>query len=111
MSKNQHKNRTGVVYSTDPDFEYQESTPIEQDTLPVEQQRLKLVLDTKSRAGKSMTLIQGFIGKTDDLESLSKLIKQKLSVGGTCKNGEIQLQGDVRVKVTPLLQALGYKVK
>ncbi|MFN8414887.1 MAG: translation initiation factor [Cytophagaceae bacterium] len=111
MSKNQHKNRVGVVYSTNPDFEYQDNAQEEQDTLPIAEQKLKIVLDTKSRAGKTMTIIQGFVGKEDDLTDLSKLIKQKLSVGGTCKNGEVQIQGDVRAKLVPLLQQLGYKVK
>jgi translation initiation factor 1 len=111
MSKNQHKNRIGVVYSTNPDFEYQEDAQEEKDTLPVAEQKLKIVLDTKSRAGKTMTIIQGFVGKEDDLIDLSKLIKQKLSVGGTSKNGEVQIQGDVRPKLIPLLQQLGYKVK
>jgi len=110
MSKN--KNREGVVYSTDPDFEYNNgSLEEDQETLPNNQQKLVLKLDSKARAGKSVTIVDGFIGKNADLETLSKKIKTSLSVGGSVKDGQIIIQGDLREKLLALLLKMEYKAR
>ena len=110
MSKN--KNRIGVVYSTNPDFEYQyEDKQEEQVTLPPQQQKLHVTLDRKQRGGKQVTLVSGFVGSETDLSALGKMLKTKCGVGGNTKDGEILIQGDHREKVVALLTDAGYKVK
>ena len=94
MSK-KNSNRIGVVYSTNPDFQYEEIEEFEQETLPNNQQKLYVQLDKKQRAGKQVTLITGFVGTSEDLEILGKELKNKCGVGGSVKNGEILLQGDL----------------
>ncbi|HXI00454.1 MAG TPA: translation initiation factor [Sphingobacteriaceae bacterium] len=101
----------GIVFSTNPDHEYQESFENEQDTLETSKQDLRVQLDKKQRGGKAVTLITGFIGKDNDLQLLGKKLKQKCGVGGSVKHGEIIIQGDFREKVALLLQNDGYKVK
>ncbi len=110
MSK-KTKNIQGVVYSTDPNYSYQFDQDEISETLANEKQDLRVTLDKKQRAGKSVTLVKGFIGKTDDLEALGKLLKSKCGVGGSVKDGEILIQGDFRDKIVLLLQNAGYKVK
>lgn len=112
MSKNKKQSYEGVVYSTDDNFNYQLSDFFpEQDTLPTNQQNLKVQLDRKMRKGKVVTLITGFVGKTEDLEILGKLLKQKCGVGGTVKDGEIIIQGEFKQKIYELLLKEGYRVK
>lgn len=110
MSK-KNSNRIGVVYSTNPDFQYEEIEEFEQETLPNNQQKLYVQLDKKQRAGKQVTLITGFVGTSEDLEILGKELKNKCGVGGNVKNGEILLQGDFRQKVMDYLVQKDYKVK
>ena len=108
---NDWKSRLGVVYSTNPDFKYQTVETIEPDTLAPAKQRLIVAIDRRQRAGKQVTLVEGFVGTSDDLAALAKTLKTKCGVGGTAKDGEITIQGDLRDKVTTLLQSMGYNAK
>ena len=109
--KNDWKNREGVVYSTSENFEYESTQQAEQTTLPPSQQNLRAQLDKNGRAGKQVTLVTGFIGSSVDLETLTKILKTKCGVGGSSKEGEIILQGDLRDKVVQALLKEGYKAK
>jgi len=108
---NDWKDRLGVVFSTNPDFQYKKEEEEEQKTLPVQQQHLKVSLDRKKRKGKSVTLITGFVGTADDLKALGKMLKTKCGVGGSVKDNEILIQGDFCTKIIGLLKNEGYKVK
>ena len=105
------KNRSGVVYSTNPDFNYNDNSLSEPDTLAPKEQKLIIKLDKKQRGGKTVTLISGFVGKTGDIEILSKLLKNKCGVGGSVKDREIIIQGELVEKVKEILKAQGYGVK
>ena len=105
------KKRLGVVYSTNPDFKYQTEETQEETTLPPSRQRLIVRIDRRGRAGKQVTLIEGFKGSGDDLAALAKTLKVKCGVGGSAKYGEITIQGDLRDKVTALLTSMGYGAK
>ena len=103
------KNRKGVMYSTNPDFDYKYENK-EQETLINNEQELKVCID-KHRAGKVAVIIKDFIGTTDDLKSLGKMLKAKCGVGGSAKNGEIIIQGNLRDKVMEILKKEGYNYK
>ena len=105
------KDRLGVVFSTNSDYDYKHDEKEEDDTLAAKKQDLRVMLDRKKRKGKSVTLVTGFIGATDDLKKLGKLLKSKCGVGGTVKDGEILIQGDFRDKILDLLLKEGYKAK
>ena len=109
--KNEQKRRSGVVYSTNPNFSYQYDEEPEVETLTPEQQNLRVTLDSKQRKGKTVTLIQGFVGTEEDLKELGKLLKNKCGVGGSVKEGEIIIQGEVKEKILTILRAQGYKAK
>ena len=105
------RKKINIVYSTNPDFEYKYEEDIIRDTLLPKQQDLRIHLDKKKRAGKTVSIVKGFVGSEDDLNDLGKLLKTKCGVGGGVKNGEIIIQGDVRDRVVSLLIERGYKVK
>jgi translation initiation factor 1 len=111
MRDKNKKGREGVVFSTNPDFQYQYDNEEQVRTLPAQQQNLKVMLDKKARAGKQVTLVTGFIGQEEDLKELGMLIKNKCGVGGSTKDGEVVIQGDFRDKIVQMLLAAGYKVK
>ncbi len=104
------KDRLGTVYSTNPDFEYDNGEDNFEETLPPNEQKLKISLDKKARRGKTVTLITGFIGSEDDLKELSKLLKTKCGVGGSAKNNEIIIQGNFKDKISKILTEKGYRV-
>ncbi len=107
MSKKNKPDTRGFVYSTDPSFQFEEEK-VNIETLQPSQQRLRIRLDTKHRAGKSVTLIEGFSGKEEDLIELGKKIKSFCGTGGSAKDGEIIVQGDQRDKVVQWLEKNGY---
>jgi translation initiation factor 1 len=109
MSKKNKPDNRGFVFSTDPNFRFEEEPEKDQDTLPPVQQKLRVRLDTKQRAGKAVTLVTGFIGKEDDLEDLGKKLKNFCGTGGSVKDGEVIIQGDQREKIMQWLLKNDYK--
>ena len=105
------KKKINVVYSTNPDYSYDFNEDQESETLDANQQSLYVSIDRKKRAGKEVTLVEGFIGHLDDLKDLAKTLKSKCGVGGAVKDGEILIQGKFKEKVYDLLKDLGYSVK
>lgn len=108
MKSNDWKDRLNVVYSTNPDYKYDSDETEESETLPKEKQPLRILLDKRNRKGKAVTLITEFVGSTDDLEALGKMLKTKCGTGGSVKDGEIIIQGDFRNKILEILQKEGY---
>lgn len=111
MANNDWKSRLGMVYSTNPDFQFEQEEIPEEETLLPKDQKLIVAIDKKGRAGKQVTAVSGFIGKEEDLESLGKMLKTKCGVGGSVKDGVILIQGDHRDRITNILTTLGYKAK
>ena len=107
MAKKQQKVQN-VVYSTNPNFAYEFEQSDETQTLPPQQQRLYVSIDRKQRAGKEVTLIEGFVGAEDDLKDLGKLLKSKCGVGGSVKDNEILIQGNFKQKIFDLLLKEGF---
>ncbi len=108
MASKKIKSFSGLVYSTDPNFKIEEEEADEQETLPAAQQKIKIRLDTKHRAGKAVTLVEGFVATTSAKEELGKKLKTFCGTGGSVKDGEIIVQGDNRDKILQWLQKNGY---
>lgn len=111
MSKKHKTNQGGIIFSTNPQFEYPINEEDKIETLPAEKQHLKIWLDSKQRKGKTVTLITGFTGTDEDLKDLEKQLKNHCGSGGSSKDGEILIQGDVREKILNFLINKGYKAK
>ena len=109
--ENDWKKRLGMVYSTNPDFQYESGEEEEMETLVPQQQQLYVSLDKKNRKGKKVTLVEGFKGTTEDLKNLAKELKSSCGVGGSVGDHKILIQGDFRDRVITLLQEKGFKVK
>ena len=108
MSKKNKSDKNGFVFSTDPNFRFeQEDVPVYETLIP-KQQKLKIRLDTKHRGGKAVTLVEGFTGKEEDLEDLGKKLKNYCGTGGSVKDGLIIIQGDQRDKILQWLQKNQY---
>lgn len=105
---NDWKDRLNVVYSTNPNFQYETGNTEEAETLSPNQQKLRVQLDRKNRGGKVVTLVTGFVGTDDNLKELGRMLKSKCGVGGSAKDGEIIVQGDFKQKVIELLKKEGY---
>lgn len=108
MKNNDWKERLGMVYSTNPDFQFDTGEEEEQETLPKNQQRLRVRIEKNGRGGKTVTIVAGFVGSEADLKELGKWLKGRLGVGGSAKDGEVIVQGDFKQRVIDLLKAEGY---
>ena len=112
MGKNKKsKERVNVVYSTNSDYSYESENDNEQETLPPNEQVLRVYIEKKGRGGKTASVLKGFIGSDEDKNDLSKMIKASCGVGGSVKDGEIIIQGDQRDKIVKLLSAKNYGIK
>lgn len=107
MKNNDWKDRLGMVYSTNPDFNFDSETE-EQETLSKNQQKLRVNIEKNGRGGKTVTLVKGFVGTEADMKDLGKLLKTKCGVGGSTKDGEILIQGDFKEKIIAILKSEGY---
>ncbi len=108
MKSNDWKERLGMVYSTNPNFQYDTGEEEEAETLPKSQQRLRVRMEKNSRGGKTVTIVAGFVGTEADLKELGKWLKGRLGVGGSAKDGEVIVQGDFKQRVIDLLKGDGY---
>ena len=106
--KNDWKDRLNIVYSTNPNFEYSTDEMEEIETLPKQQQKLRVSIEKNHRGGKTVTLVRSFTGTEDDMKELGKLLKTKCGVGGSVKDGEILIQGEFKEKIIELLKKEGY---
>jgi translation initiation factor 1 len=108
MKNNDWKDRLNIVYSTNPDFQYSTDEKEEIETLPKQQQKLRVSIEKNHRGGKTVTIVKNFIGNEEDLKQLGRLLKTKCGVGGTVKEGEIIVQGEFKEKIIELLKKEGY---
>ncbi len=108
MAKKNKNKRLDIVYSTNPDFDYEYEEKAEERTADPAQQKLRVMIDRKQRKGKEVTLVTGFVGSSDDLKELGKELKSKCGAGGTVKEGEILVQGNFKEKIHELLIDMGY---
>ncbi|MBO7280437.1 MAG: translation initiation factor [Bacteroidaceae bacterium] len=108
MANNDWKSRLNVVYSTNPDFQYTTDEKEEIETLPKQQQKLRVSIEKNHRGGKTVTLVKNFVGCDDDLKELARLLKTRCGVGGSAKEGEIIVQGDFKPRVIEILKQEGY---
>ena len=108
MANNDWKSRLNVVYSTNPDFQYTTDEKEEIETLPKQQQKLRVSIEKNHRGGKTVTLVKNFVGTDDDLKELARLLKTRCGVGGSAKEGEIIVQGDFKPRVIEILKQEGY---
>ena len=109
MSKKKNNLSGGIIFSTDPDFKFESGSNASQETILPDLQKLKVRLDTKQRAGKAVTLVEGFVGSENDLEELGKKIKTFCGTGGSVKDNQVIIQGDQREKVVQWLLKNGFK--
>ncbi|MGL4293727.1 MAG: translation initiation factor [Bacteroidales bacterium] len=112
MKNNDWKERLNIVFSTNPDFQYENEEEQEvTEKIPNEKQKLRIELDKRNRKGKSVTLITGYVGSEEDLAELARMLKTKCGSGGSSRCGEILIQGDFRQKVNEILLKEGYKTR
>lgn len=105
---NDWKKRLGMVYSTNPDFQFETEQEEERETLPKQQQKLRVSIEKKNRGGKTAMVIKGFVGCEEDLKALGKMLKTKCGVGGSAKEGELIIQGEFKQKIIDILIKEGY---
>ncbi len=105
---NDWKSRLGMVYSTNPDYQFQTDESVEPDTLPKNQQRLRVRIERNGRGGKTVTIVGGFVGAEADIKELGKWLKGRCGVGGSVKDGEILVQGEFKERIINLLKSEGY---
>ena len=105
---NDWKKRLGMVYSTNPDYQFDTEQDQEPETLAPDKQKLRVFVERKGRAGKVVTVVKGFAGSADELQKLEKMLKNKCGTGGSAKDNEILLQGELKDKVITILRDLGY---
>ena len=109
VKDNDWKRRLGMVYSTNPDFVFDEDEEDVPVTLPAAEQKLRVRIEKNGRGGKTVTVVKGFVGAEDDLKSLAKNLKTKCGVGGSVKDGDVIIQGDLKEKVVLPLISMGYR--
>lgn len=109
VKDNDWKKRLGVVFSTNPDFVFEEEEEDVLSTLAPSEQRLRVRIEKNGRGGKTVTVVKGFVGQDEDLKSLAKSLKTKCGVGGSVKDGDVIIQGDLKEKVVLLLISMGYR--
>ncbi len=108
MKKNDWKERLNIVYSTNPNFEYSTDEKEENETLPKQQQKLRVSIEKNHRGGKTVTIVKNFTGYEADAKELGRMLKTRCGVGGSVKDGEIIVQGDFKEKVIEILKKEGY---
>ncbi|MBA2422811.1 MAG: translation initiation factor [Chitinophagales bacterium] len=111
MKSNKNKNLLGVVYSTNPEFNYEKTQDTFSNTVPNKQQMLHVRIEKHHRGGKTVTIVEGFIGPEKEMDELGRTLKTKCGVGGSVKDGLILIQGEQKDKIINLLQELGYKAR